>query len=339
MDELQATELHDDMSGSNSKLDELSCPFNPHKLEGSNLYKRLQGNGTPTYQIDLPRHAFSDQNGFRSSPEEPSSTGGTGLSPLRKSSTTFKELLAVNGEVGSGNPMIEKSVYVDIVRKVEYLGINSYDPYRKGGRGVINHPKLKPVEETPTVESSLKDAGNMNVEDSSRNHDDFNQVPEVSSLKGFGQTEGLDYYDLTTSVKSEVPHNVNMVLETQQPAEAKDLEISNENCSKFPAPPPLPKSPSDSWLWRTLPSSMPSRGSSLRSGFGTKSRPGNYTFKTSDPPKWGTTVKTTMGQRQNVRSSEVTKLISVSFAYSFQFCAELTLSLFYQELLLPILES
>ena len=33
----------------------------------------------------------------------------------------------------------------------------------------------------------------------------------------------------------------------------KDLKGSRDGVFELPAPPPLPKSPSDSWLWRTLP--------------------------------------------------------------------------------------
>ncbi|KAI3744826.1 hypothetical protein L1987_57919 [Smallanthus sonchifolius] len=32
------------------------------------------------------------------------------------------------------------------------------------------------------------------------------------------------------------------------------VKVSQKSGSELPAPPPLPKSPSDSWLWRTLPS-------------------------------------------------------------------------------------
>ncbi|XP_024961115.1 uncharacterized protein LOC112501654 [Cynara cardunculus var. scolymus] len=44
----------------------------------------------------------------------------------------------------------------------------------------------------------------------------------------------------------------------------KDLKVSRQSGLELPATPPLPKSPSDSWLWRTLPS-VSSKTASLRS--------------------------------------------------------------------------
>lgn len=55
-----------------------------------------------------------------------------------------------------------------------------------------------------------------------------------------------------------------MIMETgvcEDPKVDRDLKASRESEAELPAPPPLPKSPSDSWLWRTLPSS---KATSLR---------------------------------------------------------------------------
>lgn len=57
-----------------------------------------------------------------------------------------------------------------------------------------------------------------------------------------------------------------MVIETEffkDPKVEQDLKVNRESESELPAPPPLPKSPSDSWLWRTLPN-VSSKTQSLR---------------------------------------------------------------------------
>ncbi|XP_020527979.1 uncharacterized protein LOC18442121 isoform X2 [Amborella trichopoda] len=72
-----------------------------------------------------------------------------------------------------------------------------------------------------------------------------------------------------------------------------------------PLPPPLPKSPSESWLWRTLPSISSSHLSSLPSvSFQKKQR---HAFKESPvDPKWERIVKSSAPQRNHLRfSSEV----------------------------------
>lgn len=334
--------------------------MNPQKLEGSALYRRLQGSGMPPHHNELPRSTFSEQKGFLSNPGEAKNTESTGFSTLcmpshhyelprsafseqkgvlsipgeaknaevtgfstyKKSSSTFQELLAdpsSNREVDLGSPMIEKTLYVDIVHKVESPSIYSYTSDTKGlpnlrGNALNNLEKSKAMEETPSLDSSFKDTENSNVEDEEANlkvtahkHVDFsepskddksNQVLAMKIQKGFVQYEDITE-DFTTSAKSKVPNNVNMDFETQQPPKAEELEKSNG--SYFPIPPPLPKSPSDSWLWRTLPS-MSSRTPSLRPHFGTEIHPGNQALKTSSvDPKWGTIVKTTKEQRQYVR--------------------------------------
>ncbi|KAL3631545.1 hypothetical protein CASFOL_024529 [Castilleja foliolosa] len=83
--------------------------------------------------------------------------------------------------------------------------------------------------------------------------------------------------------------------------EKKATESVLVNYSRHPVPPPLPKSPSDSWLGRTLPS-MSNKNPSLRLYPG----PRNELPKapTSGDIKWETMVKTTKVQRRHMHYSE-----------------------------------
>lgn len=73
----------------------------------------------------------------------------------------------------------------------------------------------------------------------------------------------------------------------------------------FPVPPPLPMSPSESWLCRTLPSLSTKHSSLQRSYIFGKGDPRNQSCKVSSgDSKWETMVKTTKGHHQHLRYSQ-----------------------------------
>ncbi|CAH9109535.1 unnamed protein product [Cuscuta epithymum] len=73
---------------------------------------------------------------------------------------------------------------------------------------------------------------------------------------------------------------------------------------EFPVPPPLPMSPSESWLCRTLPSLSTKRSSLQRTYLIGNGNPRNVAPKvTSGDSKWETMVKTTKGHHQHLRYS------------------------------------
>ncbi|GER41947.1 hypothetical protein STAS_18707 [Striga asiatica] len=74
---------------------------------------------------------------------------------------------------------------------------------------------------------------------------------------------------------------------------ATALENSEQMSSRHPLPPPLPKSPSDSWLWRTLPS-LSTKNSSINPRDRFSKAP------TSDDIKWETIVRTTKAQKRHI---------------------------------------
>lgn len=80
----------------------------------------------------------------------------------------------------------------------------------------------------------------------------------------------------------------------------EDLLDLSSNPVQSPAPPPLPRSPSESWLWRTIPSI------SLLNSFGSKAQAKNLDSKISScSTKWETIVKTSKLDHDHVRYSEV----------------------------------
>lgn len=113
-------------------------------------------------------------------------------------------------------------------------------------------------------------------------------------------------------------HILKMEVEKPQDSEkgssktTESYQNSQGKYCEFPTPPPLPKSPSDSWLCRTLPS-MSSRNAVHSNGIGTHPR-NHQNFKTqSTDAKWEMIVKTTNIHHHNFRYAEVLeKLLLIS---------------------------
>nr|KYP50379.1 hypothetical protein KK1_027856 [Cajanus cajan] len=95
---------------------------------------------------------------------------------------------------------------------------------------------------------------------------------------------------------------------TQQIVLANDPGKDGAESGVSPLPPPLPKSPSESWLWRALPL-VPVKNSFLHSSQGTQSQAKRHDSNTtSGNLKWETIVKTSNLHHDHVRYSQVTLL-------------------------------
>lgn len=102
-----------------------------------------------------------------------------------------------------------------------------------------------------------------------------------------------------------VAGNGRIDLESQQCRKLSNKESSIGCYTQLLLPPPLPKSPSESWLKRTLPI-VSSRNSSSRSPLGMHLHSRVQASKTlSDDPKWETIVRTANIQHGHLRFSEV----------------------------------
>lgn len=98
-------------------------------------------------------------------------------------------------------------------------------------------------EQNPSVDSSLSYFPPSSAEK-------LNNGGEMMALTASEQAQD-HYQDAVASVKpkDDVKRSIR-----KQTVRKEKLENSRIAHSKLPAPPPLPKSPSDSWLCRTLPS-------------------------------------------------------------------------------------
>lgn len=192
----------------------------------------------------------------------------------------FKELLDGRGspeEAGSGNPIVEKTLYVDTEQKMKSPDLWSSSPKK---RDEDHELIIKRNDQTHTEDSSVEDLKKLIAVDTDKkllpNNHDF-RVIEQGSKESFEK----HLSKAVTVEKSLYQNHLGLI-----------------------APPPLPKSPSDSWLWRTLPS-VPTKSSPLRSYH-------EKQLKTEpDHKKWETIVKATNVKHHHLHYSEVSLCFNI----------------------------
>ncbi|XP_009767174.2 uncharacterized protein LOC107800398 [Nicotiana tabacum] len=211
-------------------------------------------------------------------------------------------------------PLAEKTLHVDIVHKVESPIMKSCSPTMERPFHLHDQDReilKKTTEQKPVVDSSLsyftKPVEGITSQQNTQK-EVFNPPSSAEKLNGgemmalmvSGQAQD-HYQDEVTSAK---PKNDVKRSTRKQNVKKEKLENSSMAHSVLPAPPPLPKSPSDSWLCRTLPS-LSTKNASSRLYVGTGISHEKQSCKTlSTDPKWETIVITTKGHQQYPRYSE-----------------------------------
>lgn len=202
----------------------------------------------------------------------------------------FFDYQNIAGEADLAAPLAEKTLHVDIVHKVESPIVKSCSPKAERFNLQDDDQDIlkKMTEQKPKVDSSLGYFPPSSAEK-------LNNGGEMMARIASEQAQGL-YQDEVTSMKPKK--------DVKRSTRKEKLENSCVAQSKLPAPPPLPKSPSDSWLCRTLPS-LSTKNASSRSYVGTGISPNNQSCKPlSTDPKWETIVKTTKGRQPHLRYTE-----------------------------------
>ncbi|KAF3622271.1 putative 50S ribosomal protein L1-like [Capsicum annuum] len=240
-------------------------------------------------------------------------------STLQKdSSDCFQEFFDYQnnaGEADSAAPLAEKTLHVDIVHKVESPIMKSCSP--KAERPFNLHDEgqdilKKMTEQKPSVDSSHSyfakpvdgGASKPNIQkevfNAPSSSEYFNNGGEMMALMASGQAQDR-YQDAVPSAKPKADVKRSIRKQTVQKEKLENSRVAHSN---LPAPPPLPKSPSDSWLCRTLPS-LSTKNPSSRSYVGTGISPNSQSCKPlSSDPKWETIVKTAKRHHQHLRYTE-----------------------------------
>lgn len=206
-------------------------------------------------------------------------------------------------EVDVLTPSVEKTLYIDIVHKTDSSVKISCSLDKKPSK--LQHEDVEILEQMikqkPFVDSSLY-SSETSLKPYLQRKADFNPPRSAEKLNNgremktrtyTGQAQDC-YQDAMTLAKSDSDG----LEKNRKPIPRREkLENSCKVHPEFLAPPPLPKSPSDSWLCRTLPS-LSTKNASSRAYIGTGLNPNNQSSKPlPSDSKWETIVKMTKKQQ------------------------------------------
>ncbi|XVF27488.1 hypothetical protein REPUB_Repub14bG0111700 [Reevesia pubescens] len=288
--------------------------------------KRLPGSSRISpYRRERPQSPFRG-GGFLGMPKEAAKLKANMLVKYTRSDNNSQELVPYqiqSTRQGSGclSPAVEKTLYVDTVNFSEMASSNSNSTDTKiqtdsMGRHSDTFVVNRMSEEPASVDYSVRDIKGLSLLDRkgiseyeitrsvSSSRFSFSDKPDLRDqadmIDCFRQNRGLDQESMSLG-----PINVRAD-ENQTLSDDDDLRAGEAKAGSdySPLPPPLPKTPSESWLWRARPS-VTSRNSFSRSYNSTRFNPKSLEPKIPDTDtKWETIVKTSYLHHDHVRYSE-----------------------------------
>lgn len=189
---------------------------------------------------------------------------------------------------------VEKTLYIDAVTKKDSSKENKIFDF--SDKNLKSSNDSRQTEENGPVKSSDMDASSLDilVEGKSRSPKLSGITDMVLPNLSFNQECALVYC-------SKVHSDANSGVNNKQNIEQDNQRDFDSPSLMSPLPPPLPKSPSESWLWRTLPSiSLPNPFS-----HSSQYHPKKQAQKgIANDNTWETIVKTSNSRHDQVRCSE-----------------------------------
>lgn len=360
---LRTTGLHEDKNELKNEPNKIAKRNDHQKLDGSSLYKRLQGNDASPYQGKISQSAVDGEKGDIAITDKSKNSGMSGFKADTKGGKNFRELLAIESEEWestSASPTVEKTLYIDCVHMLKPQISNSSSTDMKGifhdGKDSVNDSSLQAMKHVDAVgekgnvmaeslesaDSCLSSGRSMHdvqtvLVDNSRQDQELigtsvtpaspkvDEDRKIISERQMGQISGKVeschglVQDPIKMRSTKVADDRKVDLESKHPEKLSDQETSTGYYSLLPLPPPLPNSPSESWLKRTLPA-VSSKHMSLRSTLGMHAYPRVQASKLDSPDlTWETIVKTSNVQHGNLRFSEVNSLSPPTLFFSIHF--------------------
>ncbi|XP_041024062.1 uncharacterized protein LOC121264824 [Juglans microcarpa x Juglans regia] len=278
-------------------------------------YTRSWGAGVSPYRNKAPQSPFCGSVSFLGMPKEVENVKANRFSQHTGGSNKNKK------ELGSMSPAVEKTLYVDTVNNAEKSCSNSSSSVTQGwinsaGECLDISSEGRGLEETTTAESVYQDIQCLNISNEGSILDpfvsfdaDISYESKIShpkgqevTIEGSGQNEGFHRKSSLECSKPTTEGNLN--ISSGQIHKADETGTADASFVRSPAHPPLPKSPSESWLWRTLPS-VSARYPILPSNLGTQMDLKREDPKTSSTnTKWETIVKSSHLHHDHVRYSQ-----------------------------------
>uniref|UniRef100_A0A5B6YSM9 Uncharacterized protein n=1 Tax=Davidia involucrata TaxID=16924 RepID=A0A5B6YSM9_DAVIN len=287
----------------------------------SSPYRRSRGGISP-YRNEAPQSPFHEGSGFLGVPEVVENVKANNFNLRNKDCNNFQYIPShqrYKQVSRSVSPTVEKMLYIDSVNIVESNTSEAKGLVDSSGEDFETLVESRGVEETSKAEYSVQDIKCLNILDggsilkpkaSGSVNADLPSSIHTSDLKcRVDRMEGLKpdrslNQEPRSLECSTVNTNENLGMRSEHVLKADDQDNSNVGSLQSLLPPPLPKSPSESWLWRALPS-ISSRNSFSHSHFGTQFQPKKQGPNTSSTgTKWETIVKTSNLHYDHVRYSE-----------------------------------
>ncbi|KAJ6707176.1 F28N24.8 PROTEIN [Salix viminalis] len=295
-----ANKLKQDRGGQSPRLVEaenkLSCASNRF------IYANAQGCVSP-YRNEAPQSPFHGR-GSLGIPKEAVDFRASRLN-LYKGISKSQELSSYYGaKRGSRpvSPVVEKTLHVDTVHKAGILfpysrSSNIREHVDSGKRDVKTALKSREMKEAAGEESSFQDRELLDfleAESEVKNNKVSGSADAVSASLSDKPDLMEDHSKALVCVSATTEENVNI----------DDAGNVKNSLVQSPLPPSLPKTPSESWLWRTLPSISSQNPLShlyRRTSFQSKWQDTNTP---STNTKWENIVKSSYLHHDHVRYSE-----------------------------------
>ncbi|KDP21102.1 hypothetical protein JCGZ_21573 [Jatropha curcas] len=263
------------------------------------------------YRNEAPQSPFPI-GGFLGVPKDLENFKANKLNLYGKCYSKSQELVPYHGLRHGSRPLsptTEKTLYVDTVNVAGLLCSNAgSSDIKKGGMGPAEKDiksllSSREIQETYTIESTSKDVTSLNFPEQKSGDADLSLLSDMSTHRDQWDTgEDLSQESLALVCVSTTTEG-NLNIENDQ---ISNMDIGNAKTgfAQCSLPPSLPKTPSESWLSRTLPT-VSSQNPSSHLYRGTNFRSKRQDSKTtSTSTKWENIVKSSYLHNDHVRYSE-----------------------------------
>ncbi|KAF2309536.1 hypothetical protein GH714_003737 [Hevea brasiliensis] len=286
--------------------------------------------GISPYRNQAPQSPFRG-GGFLGIPKELEDLKANKLNFYSKVYSKSQELVSYHG-IRRGScpvtPPVEKTLYVDTVNVAGLLCSNSassevnkrgfVDSGEKDLKSLLNS---REIQETAAIESFSEDTKRLNLPGGmgklehkclESGEADLYLLLDRSSHKGKADRSENLSQESKALVCASTTSEGNLNIDSNQISNI-DSQNAKTNLVQTPLPPLLPKTPSESWLWRTLPS-ISSQNLPWHLHQGTSFQSKQEDPKTSSTSsKWENIVKSSYLHSDHVRYSEVGLVINLIY--------------------------